>query len=145
MKKILYTWDDKLPMRRSLPYDVTFVFGSNQRGRHGAGAAEFALKYFGAVEGIGEGYAGQSYAIPTKDAHIQRRPLVEIAPAVQRFVEFARLHNRLKFFITPIGCGLAGYRPADVAPLFADLPNNCAIPLSWTSLFPGYSFLDSEV
>lgn len=143
--KVLYTWDDKLPMRRKLPYDVTFTFGSNQRGRHGAGAAEFARKYFGAVEGIGEGYAGQSYAIPTKDVYIQRRALSDIAPAVQRFRDFARLHNRLKFFITPIGCGLAGYKPVDIAPLFGELSSNCAIPLSWTCFFPGYSFHDSEV
>lgn len=145
LKHTLYTWDDAKPLRRVLPYDVTFVFGSNLRGAHGKGAAEFAMKYFGAQYGTGEGYCGQSYAIPTKDENIRVRPLVEIAPSVQRFREFVFLHDRLKFFITPIGCGLAGYRPVDIAPLFGHLPSNCAIPLSWTCFFPGYSFHDSEV
>lgn len=145
MVRILHTWDDRQPMRRVLPYDVVFVFGSNQRGVHGAGAAEFAAKYFGAVYGIGEGYMGQSYAVPTKDHQLNVRPLDDIRPAVERFVEFARLHDRLKFFLTPFGCGLAGYRPPDVAPMLQNLTVNCAIPLSWMSLFPNYKFLESGV
>lgn len=144
-QRTLYTWNDKLPMRRTLPYDVVFVFASNQRGRHGAGAALYAVSYFGAQEGFGEGFMGQSYGIPTKDHQIKTRPLEDIVPAIERFMDFARLHRRLKFFLTPVGCGRAGYTDAQVAPLFHRLSSNCAIPLSWSEYFSGFQFLESGV
>lgn len=105
-----------------------FVFGSNEAGRHGAGAALFAQQYHGAVLGQGEGLHGNSYAIPTKDRHIKTLPLSIITTYVNHFKEFATAHPELTFQVTPIGCGLAGYTPADIAPMFKDSPANCIMP-----------------
>ncbi|MBR5075642.1 MAG: hypothetical protein IKX28_01340 [Bacteroidales bacterium] len=90
-----------------------FVFGSNAEGMHMGGAARVAMKEFGAVWGHGEGLQGRSYAIPTMEG------LDNLARAVARFIDFARQHPELKFLVTPIGCGIAGYRPEQIAPLFA--------------------------
>lgn len=103
-----------------------FVFGSNIGGRHGAGAAKQALG-FGAKFGQGIGLAGQTYAIPTKDRSISRTLTVEeISPHVDRFCEVAQARPDLQFLVTEIGCGLAGYKPKHIAPLFeaaSKLPN----------------------
>lgn len=113
-----------------------FVFGSNRAGIHGAGAALTARLLCGAVRGIGEGpmpdhLAPRCYAIPTKDEHLRRLPLSAIAEGVERFLAFARARSDLAFFVSAIGCGLAGYRPADIAPLFADAPASCTLPEGW--------------
>lgn len=95
-----------------------FVFGSNQNGRHGKGAAKTALGW-GAKWGQAEGLQGRTYGIPTKDASIRRTlRLDEISPYVDRFIEFAKESPDLIFLVTEIGCGLAGYKPKDIAPLF---------------------------
>lgn len=104
-----------------------FVFGSNFQGAHMGGAARVAKEKYGAVWGIGEGLQGKSYAIPTMEG------LDNLAPAVQRFTSFARQHKELKFFVTAIGCGIAGYQPEEIAPMFLDaayLPN-VYLPLSF--------------
>ncbi len=90
-----------------------FVFGSNVRGKHYGGAAAFAVKRFGAIMGQGEGLQGQSYAIPTMEG------MENMRAAVDRFIAFAQEHPELIFLVTPIGCGIAGYTPEDIAPLFA--------------------------
>lgn len=105
-----------------------FVFGSNTAGRHGKGAALAARRDHGAIYGKAEGLQGNSYAIPTKDAALKTLPLQFIAPAVRRFLEFARNNPNWRFRLTPIGCGLAGYQPDDIAPMFRDAPSNVALP-----------------
>lgn len=110
---------------------IIFVFGSNLAGHHGAGAARDALQDWGAAPGVGEGRTGDSYAIPTKDAKIRTLPLFEIFWSIKRFIAYAHRHPELDFQVTRIGCGLAGYRDADIAPLFADAPPNCHLPLGW--------------
>lgn len=117
------------------PNDI-FVFGSNQSGIHGAGAAKFAFEKFGAVWGQGEGRFGQSYAIPTKDKYICTLPLNKIAEAVQRFFDYATEHPQLKFFVTEIGCGLAGYTPNEVAHMFrdAEICHNVFVPRSFAAI-----------
>ena len=98
-----------------------FVFGSNQYGHHAGGAARYALNHFGAEWGNGEGLQGQSYAIPTMEG------LDSTKQAVERFIAFAKDHQELTFLVTPIGCGIAGYTPREIAPFFADaksLANN---------------------
>ena len=95
-----------------------FVFGSNLAGIHGAGAALQAIQ-FGAVRGVGVGLCGQTYAIPTKDKYINTLPLSGIRKYVDEFIRCA-LHSELEFLVTPIGCGLAGYEPKDIAPMFKD-------------------------
>lgn len=90
-----------------------FVFGSNGAGRHAGGAARYALEHFGAVMGNGHGPQGKCYAIDTMSGPdaMQRD--------VQAFAEYARQHPDKVFLVTPVGCGIAGLRPADVAPYFA--------------------------
>lgn len=105
-----------------------FVFGSNRAGRHGAGAAEDARIYFGAQTGCGEGRTGQAYAIPTKDTRLKTLPLIEIQESVEGFLSYARLNPSLEFLVTPIGCGLAGYKPHQIAPMFWDAPENVILP-----------------
>lgn len=108
--------------------DPVFVFGSNLAGRHGKGAALWAKQHRGAIYGQGEGFQGNSYGIPTKDARIKTMPLEEIAQAVERFKTFARERKDLSFQLTPIGCGLAGYTPEQIAPMFRDAPANVLQP-----------------
>jgi hypothetical protein len=105
-----------------------FVFGSNRRGAHGRGAALAARQLHGAIYGQGEGLQGQSYAIPTKDERIQTLPLEEIEKHVAIFRGFAFEHPELTFRVTPIGCGLAGYAPSQIAPMFKCPPDNVILP-----------------
>ena len=95
--------------------DEIFVFGSNLAGMHAGGAARLALERFGARWGQGVGLQGQSYAIPTMQGGVET-----IRPYVDEFITFARRHPQLKFLVTEIGCGIAGFSPAQIAPLFAD-------------------------
>lgn len=109
--------------------DRIFVFGSNLAGRHGAGAARFALDNHGAIYGQAEGLQGQSYGIPTKNAQItQALSLEEIAASVKRFKAFATQHPELRFQVTRIGCGLAGFSEKQIAPMFYGSPSNAELP-----------------
>lgn len=103
-----------------------FVFGSNLLGVHGAGAARCAEQYHGAVRGKGKGLQGKSYAIPTKQTPRKSLPIDEIAKHVEDFIADAEKMNDKRFLVTKIGCGLAGYNPWQIAPLFRrarKLPN----------------------
>lgn len=108
-----------------------FVFGSNEAGRHGAGAAKTAHDLFGAEYNIGVGFSGQTYAIPTKDFDIQTLPLVSINLYVAAFLDVATVCSELDFIVTKIGCGLAGYTDAEIAPMFRLAPKNCTFHESW--------------
>ena len=100
-----------------------FVFGSNLSGRHGKGAAKTALGW-GAKWGQAKGLQGKTYGIPTKDASIRRTlSIKEIKPFVDEFIEFAKVNKELIFLVTEIGCGLAGLKPEEVAPLFKEAVN----------------------
>lgn len=115
---------------------MVFVFGSNEAGRHGAGAAKFAMEHHGAIYGVGEGLQGDSYGIPTKDGNIKTLPLTDIHEYVRRFIQFARRNPTMDFNVTRIGCGLAGYKDMDIAPLFFSAPKaNCFFPLEWKPIF----------
>ena len=111
--------------------DEIFVFGSNVNGAHAGGAARTAVEKFGAIWGQGEGLQGQSYAIPTMEG------LDSMEAAINRFIEFAELHQEYKFLVTPIGCGIAGYSPIQIAPLFrhaVHLENVCLPESFWDVL-----------
>ena len=105
--------------------DEVFVFGSNARGRHGGGAARVAYERFGAVWGEGHGHHGQSYAIDTMSG------LDVLEREARAFVAFAAEHPELRFLLTPVGCGIAGYAPQQVAGLFSGVPGNVAVPASF--------------
>ena len=92
-----------------------FVFGSNLSGAHGGGAARLAYNRFGAIWGQGVGLQGQSYGIPTMQGGVET-----IKPYVDEFIDFAAQHPEMKFLVTLIGCGIAGFTPEEIAPLFKD-------------------------
>lgn len=125
----------------SLQPNEVFVFGSNEAGRHGAGAAKTAVLKFGATYGVASGIQGRSYAIPTKDRHIQTLPISEIKRYVDRFYEFAKSSQNLIFYVTEIGCGLAGYTPAYIAPLFIQFKDldNVLLPRSFWGIYDNKS------
>ncbi len=109
-----------------------FVFGSNLRGMHGGGAARIAVEQFGAVWGQGVGQQGQCYAIPTMQGGVDT-----IQPYVEEFIRFADMHPELTFLVTRIGCGIAGFTDAEIAPLFAGAVNveNIHLPMEfWREL-----------
>lgn len=105
-----------------------FVFGSNLAGIHAGGAARWAHDNRGAEWGVGFGLTGTAFAIPTKDWDIETLPLADIQKYVRRFLKFAAARPDLSFQLTPIGCGHAGYTPADIAPMFAQASENVLLP-----------------
>lgn len=108
--------------------DEVFVFGSNLEGMHEGGAAWIAFRQFGAEMGCGVGLRGQSYAIPTMQGGVET-----IKPYVDEFIAFAKSHPELFFYVTRIGCGIAGFKDKEIAPLFKEAigaPNIC-LPLSF--------------
>ncbi len=115
----------------SLGPNEVFVFGSNIHGQHMGGAARVAFDKFGAVWGQGVGLQGQSYAIPTMEGGVDY-----VAGYVDEFVLFAKAHPELFFWVTRIGCGIAGFRDEEIAPLFeaaSDL-DNVALPESFRAI-----------
>ena len=108
-----------------------FVFGSNEAGIHGAGAALFAYQKRGARYGFGYGHSGDSFAIPTKNEDIRTLPLDIINAYVCGFLAYATGKRKLKFMVTRIGCGLAGYTDAEIAPMFVGAPLNCIFDEKW--------------
>jgi hypothetical protein len=114
-----------------------FVFGSNLAGRHGKGAALFAKEHHGAIYGKGWGRQGNSYGIPTKGYKLEVLPLTEIEKYVTIFLQYANDHRELIFKLTPIGCGLAGYLPEEIAPFFKGAPENVHLPKEFQEVIGG--------
>lgn len=114
----------------SLKSDEIFVFGSNLHGHHGGGAARAARIRFGAIWGQGVGQQGQSYAIPTMQGGVDT-----IKPYVDQFIAFAKEHTELFFYVARIGCGIAGFKDSDIAPLFKNALNmdNICLPETFVS------------
>lgn len=119
---------------RELKPNEVFVFGSNLKGYHGGGAARVAMNKFGAEWGNGVGLQGQSYAIPTMQGGVET-----IKPYVDEFIAFAKQHMQLTFFVTRIGCGIAGFRDEDIAPLFVEAIDieNIILPKSFVDIIKG--------
>ena len=115
--------------------NMIFVFGSNEAGIHGAGAAKYAMNNKGACWGLGVGLAGHSYAIPTKDKNLRTLSLDSINKYVQDFIIFCEKEKKsddsIKFQITRIGCGLAGCNDSQIAPMFFNAPSNCFFDEAW--------------
>jgi hypothetical protein len=117
-------------MAASMSSEV-FVFGSNLAGRHGAGSAKEARLKYGAERGVGEGPTGRAYAIPTKDYSLKILPLQRIELSVDKFIWYAMNHPEITFNVVKIGCGLAGYKEHQIAPMFRRAPENCNLPEGW--------------
>ena len=138
-KELYLSYGNCEPVRRCTPEYITslnrneiFVFGSNLDGLHGGGAARAALDHFGAVWGQGVGLQGQSYAIPTMQGGVET-----IKPYVDDFILFAAEHPELTFYVTRIGCGIAGFRDEEIAHLFKEALNmdNVVLPMSFYDYF----------
>jgi hypothetical protein len=110
----------------ALNENEVFVFGSNQAGIHGAGAAQIARIHFGAKYGVGEGLTGSSYALPTKDENFNVRSLNQIYDSLLKLKEAANQNPDKKFLLTRIGQGYAGLNERQIKPLViqANLPEN---------------------
>ena len=118
-----------------------FVFGSNEAGRHGGGAAKTAREKFGAIYGVPFGLMGQSFAIPTKDENLKTLLLSNIQNYLVLFIDFTINNPQLKFYLTKIGCGLAGYTTNDIKLILwkavdlvtnnGELPQNIIIPIEF--------------
>lgn len=126
-EQMMYTPD----VINSLADNEVFVFGSNLRGWHQGGAAKHAQRYFGAIWGQGVGLQGQSYAIPTMQGGVET-----IKPYVDDFITFAHEHQELRFLVTRIGCGIAGIKDKEIAPLFANAlgERNIMLPLEFVKV-----------
>ena len=142
----------------ALPDDGVFVFGSNTDGEHCGGAAYTAMKRFGAVNGQAEGPQGRSYAIPTMEyveinaedefpeynkAKVPPKVLLE---ACDRFILYTSQHPELRFYVTKIGCGIAGWRVDEVAKTFATALASFLVPLPDNIVWPRefYEILQSH-
>ncbi len=110
-----------------------FVFGSNLAGRHGKGAALDAARYYGAERGVGSGPTGSAYAIPTKDADLRPLSLGQIEAHVSDFLAYAKGNPKHRFLFTPVGCGLAGHKKADIWAMLRrhGVPDNVVLTSSW--------------
>lgn len=124
-----------MSQKRTTPEFITelqpgeiFVFGSNLQGAHAGGAARIAYNNFGAIWGQGVGLQGQSYGIPTMQGGVET-----VRPYVNEFIQFAKDHPELTFLVTRIGCGIAGFTDAEMAPLFekAHSMENVILPEGW--------------
>ncbi|NHC04179.1 hypothetical protein G9F31_10405 [Acinetobacter sp. 187] len=125
-----YQYHDETIVKQ-LAEDTVFVFGSNMAGTHAGGAAKTALLHFGAMKGAGRGWSGQSYAIPTMNEHLQQMPLSQIQHYIEDFKIYTKNHPKLKYFITSIGCGVAGYKVEEIAPMFKGISKNVIFPISF--------------
>lgn len=122
MRGIFRNIEEDMDKKRITPAFIThlnddeiFVFGSNKEGLHGGGAARTAYERFGAQWGVGTGRTGQCYAIPTMDGSIDI-----IRRHVDEFTSYAKAHQELTFLVTPVGCGIAGWKESQIAPLFKE-------------------------
>ena len=101
-----------------------FVFGSNEMGYHGGGAAAYAREECGAVMGVGEGLTGEAYALPTCSSPGKAMPISAVKLACQRFQDFAHAHPEMDFLLTAVGCGIAGFKTHQLGVWFPNLPDN---------------------
>lgn len=122
-----------------------FVFGSNTEGRHGAGAALWALKNAGAEYGKPKKFQGQSYAIITKDLKSKKHPSVSIDSIIHQIAELyiiARIHDDLEFLIAYSGKGhnLNGYTSKQMADMFSQdsIPENIIFEEEFSKLVNYY-------
>lgn len=131
LKKMKYNRPFSPDRIESLRPNEIFVFGSNIRGQHLGGAALIANKYFWAQWGVGEGLTGQCYALPTME-----RGVDYVKTKVDNFLQCAREHPELTFLVTRIGCGIAGFKDEEIAPLFREaLPmQNVHLPQSFVKI-----------
>lgn len=121
---------------------MIFVFGSNKSGIHGAGAAKYAYDFLGAEWGVGQGFTGECYALPTKGYRITPMTLEEVRTSVNTFISIAKSRfpkfGEEIFKVTQVGCGLGGFTAEEIAPLFINAPDNCHFDEAWRHILEPY-------
>ena len=117
-----------------------FVFGSNEAGYHGAGAASYAHKKLDAKFHLGYGRSGSCFAVPTKDHKIRTLPLGSVRAYIQDFIIYAEADWTNLYKVTQLGCGLAGFTAEQIAPMFTRAPINCIFDTAWLEWFPDKMF-----
>lgn len=110
-----------------------FVFGSNLAGKHSAGAAFQAKKHFGAEIGVGEGLRGQSYAFPTLGRDFEKLSVGHLETSRRILYNTCEANPTMRFLLTKVGCGIAGYEEAEMKALFVEAPANLILPDDWKS------------
>lgn len=129
----IYHENMTLPKKES---NVIFVFGDNDKGIHGKGAARVALNKFGAIWGKSPNQlVGNSYGISTKKSPHKYMSLEKATKNILNFVEFTKEHPELFFFITEVGCHLAGFKESEIAPLFKECGSNCSLSINWKKYY----------
>lgn len=116
---------------KRLKKNQVFVFGSNLAGMHLVGAAKTAKEKFGAIEGVGEGWIGKSYAFPTLNEKFKQRTDKHLKRSVEKLFRCANLNKYYQFLLTKVGCGIAGYEENYMKSLFKDSPDNIIKPDGW--------------
>lgn len=111
-----------------------FVFGSNLKGIHGKGSALHAREKYGAQLGVGVGRTGDAYAIPTKETPYKNLTLDQIRPHVEDFLQYSRIRQNLIFDVVAIGCGNAGFKPEQIAPMFKGAQDHVILPAGWRTM-----------
>ena len=122
---------------QDLKQNEIFVFGSNLNGNHAGGAAKLAADKFGAIPGQAEGIQGQSYAIPTLDKNMNKLPVETIRNSIQELYNFANENAHLDFYVTKIGCGIAGFQKEEIASVFKSfdfIPFNIILPMEFSQI-----------
>ena len=141
MKKRIFTPENIT----NLKDNEIFVFGSNLNGNHSGGAAKLALDKFGAIQGQAEGRQGQSYAIPTLNENMKQMPLTQIDSYIREFASYASKNMNIIFYVTKIGCGIAGFQIAEIALLFKriNFSINVALPIEFCET-KGYNVFNHD-
>lgn len=116
---------------KPIPDGAVYVYGANESYINASGTARIAREEYGAGMGRGWGLVGKSFGIPTKDWDINTLPLEDIAFYVKRFIAFAEARPKMIFYMTKIGCGLAGLKEEDIIPMFNNSPENVILPYGW--------------
>ncbi len=134
--------EQKAPVRRVKDAEMVFCFGSNLAGRHGKGAAQFAMRNHGAKYGMGEGRTGMAYALPTKNEHLEVLPLSVIEKYVEEYLLYTEAHPDEIFYTTKFGTGLASYKDTEIAPMLRGAGPNVLLPGAWMNILdPGHIHL----
>lgn len=119
-----------------LKYDEVFVFGSNKNGNHFGGAARVAYEKFGAEWGVGEGHTGQSYALPTLNEDMEKVTEDELEDSFAKLIQYADDNRQLTFYVTKVGCGIAGWDINEVRKIFWNAVKRVAPDPDWMPSLP---------
>jgi hypothetical protein len=151
-KKVVETSDRKFTPNEiiSLSDKEFFIFGSNDKGNHGAGAAKLAKDKFGAKQNQSEGLQGQTFGIITKlyqDGKLTKyneltpENKIKLKNLIKKGIKdlnlLAEQNPNNEYLVTKIGSNLAGFTENQMRQFFeiinkeTPLKNNIILPKSY--------------